>query len=89
MSTLDIALVNTHPLRVAHLKQKFEVSAYTIREWARRGKLKGAKKFGREWRFALDVEYREPDPVSPALAQAVEASPDLLARYEVGRRRAA
>lgn len=89
MSPLEIALVNTHPLRVAHLKQKFEVSAYTIREWARLGKLKGAKKFGREWRFVLDVEYREPDPVSPALAQAVEASLDRLARYEVGRPRAA
>lgn len=88
MSPLEAAIVNTHPLRVPDLTHKFDKSECTIREWARLRKLKGAKKIGREWRFTLDVDYVDIAPVHPAVADAAEASLDMLRRYEVGRARA-
>jgi hypothetical protein len=63
----------------------FGVSAYTVREWAKSGRLRGAKKVGRDWTFPLDVDYHDSTPV----AAAPTAGLGLLANYRIGSGRAA
>lgn len=85
------AVTNLHPLKVAHLAEKFDKTPYTIREWAKTGKLPGAKKIGRDWVFPLDVDYV--DSAASRVTNSVESSvQDALARlssYQVGVGRAA
>jgi hypothetical protein len=86
MSPIEAASVSTHPLRVPNLETRFEVSGYTIREWAKAGRLRGARKIGREWRFPVDVDYvDEPKPLS--VAEQVQAALAGLRAYEVGKPR--
>ena len=91
MSPVEAARINTHPLKVADLAVRFDRSAYTIRGWAKAGKLKGAKKIGRSWCFTLDVEYVDaPEaPVAPAVPEQVQRALDRLDQYQVGGARAA
>lgn len=86
MSPIEAASLSTHPLRVPNLETRFEVSGYTVREWAKTGRLSGARKLGREWRFPLDVEYVE-EAKPPAVAEQVQAALAGLRDYEVGKPR--
>ncbi len=85
------AITNLHPLKVAHLAEKFDKKPYTIREWAKTGKLLGAKKIGRDWVFPLDVDYvgNATKPATDSLASSVQDALDRLSRYQVGMARAA
>lgn len=80
---------NLRPLKVRDLAKKFGKSAYTIREWAKKGKLNGAKRVGRDWAFPLDVDYIDVAVAAPTLQLAVKQALDLLDRYPVGAARAA
>jgi hypothetical protein len=76
---------------VTDLVEKFGKSAYTIREWAKKRKLKGAKRVGRDWAFPLDVDYIDGTtvPVAPTVQLAVKEALELLNRYAIGAPRAA
>ena len=82
---------NDRPLSVPDLVVKFGKSAYTIREWAKRGKLKGAKRVGRDWAFPLDVDYVDEAnaAIAPSVELAIEQTLELLDRYPIGAARAA
>lgn len=82
---------NLRPLKVTDLVEKFGKSAYTIRQWANKGKLKGAKRVGRDWAFPLDVDYVEGAVVAiaPSVQVAVKEALEMLDRYPIGAARAA
>lgn len=85
------AVTNLHPLKVADLAEKFDKKPYTIREWAKTGKLLGAKKIGRDWVFPLDVDYVD-SAASRAKVSVTASVQDALARlnsYQVGVPKAA
>ena len=83
MSPLAAYLTDSHPFKVPDLVGKFDVTKETIREWAKAGRLKGAKKRGRDWRFPLDVEYVDtPKPATPA--DRVRAALERLDGYQIG-----
>lgn len=86
-----VAIENSRPLSVPDLVEKFGKSAYTIREWAKKRKLKGAKRVGRDWAFPLDVDYIDGTTVAiaPTVQLAVKEALELLNRYQIGAGRAA
>lgn len=86
MSPVEAASINPLPLTVQNLTTRFDRKAYTIRQWAKAGKLTGARRIGREWRFPLDVAYvQEPKPLS--VDEQVQAALAGLRAYKVGRPR--
>lgn len=89
--TAAASVHNDRPLTVTDLVEKFDKSAYTIREWAKKGKLKGAKRVGRDWAFPLDVDYSDDarTVTAPTVQLAVKEALEQLNRYPVGAARAA
>jgi hypothetical protein len=89
-----IHITNTHPLKVRDIAGEdgpFRVSAYTIRQWAKAGKLSGAEKRGRDWCFPADVRYVAPQaaPLPSSHEDAVREALQCLNHYQVGAPRAA
>jgi hypothetical protein len=87
----QLGVRNLRPLNVPDLAERFGKSAYTIREWAKKGKLTGAKRVGRDWAFPLDVDYSDDarSVTAPMVQLAVKEALEQLNRYPVGAARAA
>lgn len=60
-------------LTVVTLAANWELSAWTIRDYAKRGRISGARKPGRDWKFPEDAVLLD-EPAETAAVRAVKAA---------------
>ena len=61
-------------LTVVTLAANWELSAWTIRDYAKRGRISGARKPGRDWKFPEDAVLLD-EPAETAGVRAGRAAP--------------
>jgi excisionase family DNA binding protein len=76
-------------LTTADLAAHWQLSRWTIRQLAKAGRIRGAERVGRDWRFredALLVRVADPPTAAPSTTRASAAIERLLVQHRARRK---
>lgn len=78
---------DTEYLTTAQLAERWQCSTWSLSVWAKQGRVTGARRLGRDWRFPVHAQLLPATPVQAKEQQPAPSVSTALASLRAKRRR--